>query len=394
MTLVELMTVMAIMLILLAISVPIVKPIMANRKTAEGARTLESILNRARIRAMELGRPCGVMFERYTDNNIFGADGLSFPNNDACLIVRQVEEPPPYCGSGSGIRVATKSLETLKDDDLAEYNAIRDRYIARLNAGEDLPPLDDKKLFRLFFREWQGSVWGNCQSEYSYWDMMVENNDRIAFDSDSGNYRIVSSSPPVVYCQKQSLNYSGHSPATFKVFRKPQPTLSAPVGFPVGVVVDLEWSGMDNYGISQNNAGGNNVRIPYRGSDFYPRLPNTQSPVIVMFSASGEIDSVVYEDVKTIPTKTVHFLVGHWEKTGIDWRPGEDNPYVPAEYLDPSDPVGRNYLDPSCFWVSIQPRTGLVRTNEVANSTNDENQSQLYNSRRFANDAQFNSGGL
>ncbi len=62
-TLVELLVVILIMSIMLAIAVPIVRPPVEARAVREGARMLSTALTSARTRAIQTGRPVGVMFE-------------------------------------------------------------------------------------------------------------------------------------------------------------------------------------------------------------------------------------------------------------------------------------------------------------------------------------------
>ena len=62
-TLVELLVVLFIMSIMLAIAVPIVRPPVEARAVREGARMVSTALTSARTRAIQTGRPVGVMFE-------------------------------------------------------------------------------------------------------------------------------------------------------------------------------------------------------------------------------------------------------------------------------------------------------------------------------------------
>ncbi len=85
MTLLELLIVLLILLMVTAASVPIIAPALRNRQVREGARMLSAYLGAAKARAVETGRPVGVMFERF--------NGQPF-----ALTVSQMEVPPPYSG--------------------------------------------------------------------------------------------------------------------------------------------------------------------------------------------------------------------------------------------------------------------------------------------------------
>lgn len=285
MTLIELMVVTSIMLILVVMSVPVFKPMLESRKQADGAQTLSIYLNVARIRATETGRPCGVMFERYTDNN-YQEDGETvFPNNDTCLVVRQVEVPPPYCGSLEDIRVAV-----YRNGNIAFF-AWRDAEFD--NNGNVL----------------EQAHWRETSNEDAFWNAMVGVGDKIQFDNQglyftlnsatasSGSATLTVGAGPgiltnerryrvnevYIYKDRQGTEYlAAYAPVPFKVLRAPKPTLTAPIGFPTGIVVDLEYSGINNGDYIMT---GNGDAAPLtRGSDFRPAGPSTQEPVYVMFS--------------------------------------------------------------------------------------------------------------
>src|SRR5437762_6876101 len=60
-TLAELLVVMTIMLMLVAISLPAIKNVMQEGHTREASRQLNAYFAMAKARALQTGRPCGVM---------------------------------------------------------------------------------------------------------------------------------------------------------------------------------------------------------------------------------------------------------------------------------------------------------------------------------------------
>src|ERR1043165_8553567 len=60
-TLAEMLVVMTIMLILVAITLPAVKNVMQGGNTRESSRQLNAYFAMAKARALQTGRPCGVM---------------------------------------------------------------------------------------------------------------------------------------------------------------------------------------------------------------------------------------------------------------------------------------------------------------------------------------------
>jgi hypothetical protein len=86
MTLVELLIVILIMLMITAIVIPATAPALTGRRQREAARMVDVFVNGARSRALQTGRPYGVMFER-------------FPNSpNMSLAMSYVEVPPAYTG--------------------------------------------------------------------------------------------------------------------------------------------------------------------------------------------------------------------------------------------------------------------------------------------------------
>ena len=86
MTLIELLMVVFILLLVTAIAIPVMRPAMEGRRIREAARAMNVYLGSARGRAAEIGRPCGVLIERY--------DG----NPQLAMTLHQAEVPPPYAG--------------------------------------------------------------------------------------------------------------------------------------------------------------------------------------------------------------------------------------------------------------------------------------------------------
>ena len=84
-TLLELLIVMVILLMITAAAIPIVVPATRNRQMREATRLVTTYLGAAKARAVQTGRPAGVMIERFNGNAF-------------ALQISQVEVPPPYAG--------------------------------------------------------------------------------------------------------------------------------------------------------------------------------------------------------------------------------------------------------------------------------------------------------
>ncbi len=85
-TLTEILVAITIMLMVTAAAIPVVLPALEGRRAREAARTISVALDTARSKAMETGRPVGLMFERVAKNPHF------------CQSISYCEVPEPYSG--------------------------------------------------------------------------------------------------------------------------------------------------------------------------------------------------------------------------------------------------------------------------------------------------------
>lgn len=109
-TLVELLVVITIMMILAAIVLPQLKFGTEGQKIRESARIVSTYLNAARNKAIETGRPCGVMFERIDeltiDSNIDGDPSTTEPDSSVASVqMSLIQVPAPYVGDAADCRI-------------------------------------------------------------------------------------------------------------------------------------------------------------------------------------------------------------------------------------------------------------------------------------------------
>ncbi len=129
--------------------------------------------------------------------------------------------------------------------------------------------------------------------------------------------------------------------------------------------------------------------------------------ITILFSPDGYVDRIAFGDdasTSEFPTEPIHLLVGTWDQL--------------SSHGDGRDEIRDNYEYVSNFWVSIDPRTGMVSVNEVnpvkiiRDGTNTTYDAAVYpngyvdqgsgqnfygilrETRRFANDFQRNYGGF
>ena len=365
-TLVELLVTISIMALVVAISLPMVKPMMESNKTKSGADIVADFLAQARNRAIEEGRPVGVTFERILDY----ADGNVYPYNGASVLMRQVAEPKPLSGFVKDVRVAVD------------------------NTGQ------------ITFWTWDNTAlqWGINPTELNYWTKLVHPGDQIQFDAKGPKYDLSGPTqidmglaaernlvPPIHF---DSLGLP--QPALFKVFRKPQqttvaPTMAPPVAMPEGIVVDLDCSGM---GKNPPRDRSKVVTPPELGrawcDDFSAANQSDRNSVTIMFSPTGEVDKVYYSSMtgsitSDIPTGPVFLNIGIWERAGF-WMEDGGHWYISNDYLPDDADLTRNYHDMNNYWVTLFPRTGAVRINRLSdNSSSRLASGAIEDSRKFAN---------
>ena len=309
MTLVELLVAVSIMVLLVAVSVPMFKPMLDSQKSAGGARTVALALQRARVMAMETGQPCGIMFERFIEGN----------ENNVSVRLFLVKPPKPYTG------------------DVGEVISV--------------------------------DPFGTLTSYPSSWaSANIQNDDYIQFNYQGKYYKVNGGSPQAADGTKPPEMNN----VPFRVLRSPQTgaatnlrmALAPSIIMPRGTVVDLQYSGIDH------------------GTVINDRFPSDILSIIVMFAPTGSVDRVYYggtndiDDVFKGPIRLIHFCVGEWER-GISV--GHED--------------GRNNIQTaSNFWVTVNPRTGEVRTTEmnpVPPGSND-----VTTARKFARERFVNIGGF
>lgn len=297
-TLIELLIVVAIMVMLVAVSVPAFKPMLESQRTTNAADAVAAMLNAVRFKAIEEQEPYGIEFIRYPEAT------------NLCLQMRMTRRAPFYTGSGGGhlgITVQNGGIH------LHQFN----NGWTELNAGAD---------------------------EYQHFVSSVPNGAGIKFHGNGRTYALDKSAgglgilaapynavnlPPLPLPPTTPLSAS--QPMTFEIVMPPRPALLPPVPLPRGTVIDLQFSGAFS-----------NTEIPFVGG--------TQS-VLVMFSPAGYVENFYVNGNPFEPYNGLfYFCVGEWDRASTD----------PAGNTLAEDGLN-NLLTVSNSWVTIHPRTGQVR---------------------------------
>lgn len=345
-TLIELLVAVSIMLLLAAFALPKLGPMAKQRKIREASRSVNVFLSRARSRAIETGRPCGVVFHRVTDDT---TDPGKLSN--AVSMLYQAEVPLPYAGNTNATAMKLQNVTTLLDKQAGRVVLQSQVQIDSLSDG--LVKIGDRIQFNS-----QGP-WYEITKSTTF----PEDNGFLQFsagtigadpdwiDNCFLTLRWVGGPGCVV---PWPSTWSASTPVSFTIQRQPVRTIAQPLTLPVGTTVDLSASGTD--------------------SDIEkPLFSKGKGDVTIMFSPNGSVgryywDSYDYSLGKFVPYNVdaidpIYLLIGWREQVG---RSGiEIKPADPVELDEEELP---NWQILSNLWIGLNPQTGLVTVAENAHS--------------------------
>ncbi len=372
-TLVELLVVIGVMLILATIAIPMMRSLTEARRIREPARAINVYFGRARSRAIESGRPCGVLFERLERQP------------QTSVVLHQVEVPPPYGGNrhvsavlpvafGGHLRLRVRPIDMapriVRRGDRVKLNyqgalyRIVDDRTDNSPVGAVSPPADPGRDFPLQNGFIDFTANGAATVDADGW---IDSHWLTLGLNSIGTIAV----PPFP------------APVPFQIFGQPVASAGAPLELSRGAVVDLGASGTD-----------------LAPDGFAPNAPQDASPVIVVFGSDGAVDHVVVHGVWSQVIGPIYFLIGTWGhvpaapvQAGVDSR---GNPRVPNPDVD--DGL-YNWEDQRNLWVGLNSQTGLVTVAEMYapsldTSINtylpagDSKREQILDGRKFVRQAQ------
>lgn len=400
-TLIELLVVILIMLMVTALTIPIVAPAISNRKIREGARMVDVFVNSAKNRSKRTGRPVGVVFEQ---NIPGGASTLSF-----------AEVPPSYTGdlTASTINVWPSGATTLSSASNSIFTGGDIGWIGLVRPGDLIQFNYRSTLYRIYAGEPYLDINGNGAFDAGT-DWFTDTNLNGAYDAapagaiqSTNDYLALASAMTPVYTNAAGVKfgawtYTYADPAlaaqymsvtggsgsfgptgavTFQIRRQPVPLAANKLQLDADVAVDLGTTLI-------NTSAGDAVAIPGSGLDsgtmanfrefpiaLYPSSMQPPAPyasrVIVTFNPNGLVDLVYSWDEPAFTTYggasvgwqgrqvqgPIYFLIGKRELLGGN---PELLPLVQAGQA-PVEPCF-NFQDQTNLWVVINPQTGMVST--------------------------------
>ena len=324
-TLLELLIVMTIMLMVTAAAIPVMMPALTNRRMREASRLTSSFISGARARAIETGRPAGVMLERF--------NGLPM-----AMQISYVEVPPPYAGDSLSSKVVFSALNEIIFmgivADLVNIpnapNVPDNLWTGVIRIGDSIR-LDYKgplyTIFQAGTQNTSGEVITGAPSTTNQWRLQ---------NSAGG--------PPFL-----PAAYANGVP--FQIIRQPVRSSATPLQLPEGTVVDLMNSGVTTGGVFPP------AIVP---PPMWSMMPPVPFNPVIMFSPNGSVASVTTAAAPFRPLGPIYLLLGRRDLMADVTPSGEDENLVDAKPTN---------LHLSNFWVTVAHQTGQVSVSENAQNT-------------------------
>lgn len=367
-TVVELLIVMAILILLAAVTLPSVKGLLKDQKISQGARVVQGFLESCKSRAIATGRPVACILDR----NFLDGSGPGVSANDTVTRMSVGEVFPPYQGDWADAVVS-----------ITAHPTIPGRQVASLPLAQ------------------AASLWDSANSITSG---LVSIDDFIQLGDSRRLYRIaedigvttgtppvlniVFENPPIDPVNSLPLNNPAFlvptveptifppTPMKFRIYRKPSKSMAGSITLPRGICVDLSVSG---YGQSGRQFGAEAI------SGAAPAPAGYYGPVYIVFNASGKLQDLYYHTtvngahtsaLRFPASGVVHLMVGKTEQVfsnpeGTATLPGylSQTP-IPSPAATVRDETTYNILDASNYWVSVNPYSGAIYSAQVQELAN------------------------
>lgn len=359
MTLVELLVVVTVILVLMAVSLPLIRPAIQEGYLREASRQVNVYISIAKARAVQHGRLAGLSIER------------TGPGTDSTLDISIVEEPLPYTGDFVDARIFLFDGNSDGRADVARFdsaNAVKSASFLKLVSPGDRIKFDNKGpsytitnitsvnnlVSDVFFRPpvslcnpGTDKAWGRFNVDDDG-DGIIDNASEALWPN-SDDFGPFPPGFPLLPSGAFPPPPSGFVP--YQVIRRPARTSVKPLQLAGGACLDLRWSGTGSLG-TQFAAG--NVQV---GAIYY----YDKQPVMILFDPAGNVASVYHGvfnqttklfDLRELPVDgPVQLLVGRFDQ-------------VPPPL--PASPTAErsNLVDPSSIWVGIMDRSGALTVAE------------------------------
>ncbi|MDA7979350.1 MAG: prepilin-type N-terminal cleavage/methylation domain-containing protein [Pirellulales bacterium] len=280
-TLIEMIVVVVVVLTVSGLAIAIAAPDNEARRLRETARQVSSMLQNARAKAIEIGRPVGVSIEP-DEINPLRATSLQY-----------VEVAPPYGGDFADSKAIVGADPSFPTDIT--------RGIAQVGAADAM---------------WQGLVKigdlirFNHQGHFYQIVGPVDPTDNTLVDRSAAAFEIRSINSAVPRFADQGLS------VPYEVVRQPETSAGPPLEIPDGVVIDLSLSGVGKAGT----------------------FPADPGPINLIFSPKGQVAILMPEDPtgtfqrQAVPFDAIFLMIGNNESIGAITAGTDNNLNNPNAY--------------------------------------------------------------
>jgi prepilin-type N-terminal cleavage/methylation domain-containing protein len=260
-TLIELLVVMSIMVLLVAASVPLLKPMFESQKTKNAAQTVAAAIQRVRFKAMEEQAACGILFERFA------------------------EEAPNV--------------------------SLRMRLLKSGNAYINPPDVRAKVIdstITFFERDDTSGKWSTLMPSFPG-ENTIKEASSIQFGRQGRFYPKEEGSLKLTNLNGFNLPENGGDDAMeFKVLQPPRVSLTPPVVLPRGTVVDLTFSAGCTGAEKTGDYNENKKSFEYKNTTI-------KNGIKIYFTPAGYVDEFYIDDVPHKPYGGLIYLcIGEWER--------------------------------------------------------------------------------
>ena len=344
MTLVELLVVIAIIGLLLAVSVPLIRPMLESRRTYNAAQVLAGTFQQARMKSIQEGRNYGIKLIPFK----------TAPT--AVLQMRlQKEQHPVVKVNDLDVRVKVENgtivLYRFYEDQWQNYEAL----LAGALSSDPSEPARFEETKSCFKQNYK--IQFNRIGRF----FTIGKNDKLKHPYDNINL-------PEDLMINDALEYCISTPPITSAWI-PQ------IVMPRSTIVDLTFSGGETVGFD----GGNKMA----DDNDIPAFFSSGDDVVIMFSPAGHVDLLHVNGLPIQVNETLYFCVGEWDRQ------------VDASGDTFAEDGKSNLEAPATYWVTLHPKTGEVRITENApiQKDSDTKTKKLSDARKFAREHFFNVGG-
>ena len=373
-TLVELLIVMAILVVLAAVTLPTIRGLLVGQKTSEAARLVKSFVESAKARAQATGRPVAVIVDR---SRYDGSGGLA-PIN-MCTRLSMGEVFPAYTGDWAGASGTLLDLVATEAHEIgfADTLDIPLSSVASLIDVSQNPPVATSMV--------QVGDLIEIGSRREKFFIVAE--PTVVTDSSGNSFVRIQFNNPSTTTANLPMQQGALPVATsvltnvqFRIYRRPNKSLSGGISLPRGTCIDLHFSGFGQSGrqfssdILHNPTNLNNP--PTYPPPFPPTTTSENSnygPIYLVFSPTGLVSAWYFQNrefshaeptiQRGYPSGLIHLLVGGTDQVS-------ESPLLAgaASMVDTED-FKTNIMDSNNSWVTINPYTGGISTTSVQSTT-------------------------